>query len=138
MLAKPPYVLRIDGEVDNPLTLTLEEILSLPFVERAVRLGCAGGPRDDTVMRGPTVEQLLTLAGARDDACLAAFHCADGLTETIPLVDLIQCQAFLVYLADGEPVGDADRPVRLAIPGKFGHLWAKWVCRIELLSGTPA
>ncbi len=137
-MGQSSYVLRIDGEVDRPLALTLEEILSLPFVERSVRLDCAGGPRDDTVMRGPTLEHLLAMAQARDGACLAAFHCADGLTETIPLVDLIQCQAFLVYLADGEPAGEADRPVRLAIPGKFGHLWAKWVCRIELLSEPPA
>lgn len=137
-MTKRPYVLRVDGEVDRPLALSLDAILALPFVERVVRIDCAGGPRDDTVMRGPTLEHLLTLAGARDNACLAVFHCADGLSESVPLVDLIQCEAFLAYSADGQPVGEPDRPVRLAIPGKFGHLWAKWVWRIEVVSEAGA
>lgn len=137
-MAERPYVLRVDGEVDRPLALTLDAIQALPFVEEVVHIDCAGGPRDDSVMRGPTLEHLLALAQARDNVCLAVFHCADGLSESVPLVDLIQCGAFLAYAADGQPVGEPDRPVRLAIPGKFGHLWAKWVYRIELVSEVQA
>jgi DMSO/TMAO reductase YedYZ molybdopterin-dependent catalytic subunit len=126
------YLLTVDGEVERPLRLTLADIVALPFVERVVRIDCAGGPRDDATMRGPTIEHLMDLAGTREGACLAVFHCADGHRERIPLVDLILCGAFLVYAVDGEPAGEPEQPVRLAIPGKFGHLWAKWVQRVEL------
>lgn len=135
-MTRSPFRLIIDGEVDRPLHLSYDEILELPRVERTVHLDCAGGLRDDTVMGGTPLEGLLALARARGGACRAVFHCADGLTENIPLVDLLHCGAFLVYSVDGEPAGEPDCPVRLAIPGKFGHLWAKWVCRIELLADS--
>lgn len=136
--ASRPYTLRIDGEVDRPLVLDYRAILALPAVERVVRLDCAGGPRDDATMRGPSLAHLIALAETRDAACLAVFHCADGHSESIPLVDLLHCDAFLVYSVNGEPAGEPERPVRLAIPGKFGHLWAKWVRRIELLADADA
>ncbi len=129
------FTLTIDGEVGRPLSIAYAELLELPAVERVVRLDCAGGPRDDTTMKGLSVEHLLALVEARDCVCRAVFHCADGHSESIPLVDLLLCEAFLVYSVNGEAAGEPDHPIRLAIPGKFGHLWAKWVQRIELLAG---
>ena len=64
----------------------------------------------------------------------AVFHCVDGYRETIPLVELLKHEAFLVYSVNGEHVNKLGYPLRLAIPGKYGYKWAKWVQRLEFVA----
>ena len=47
---------------------------------------------------------------------------------------LLERDAFLAYSVNGEAVPKLGYPLRLAIPGKYGYQWAKWVVRIELVS----
>ena len=125
--------LTIDGEVERPVELRYDQLLELPAVERTVRMDCVGGFRNNTVMKGVSVADLFDLAEVRRSARRATFHCADGYIESIPVPDLIQYEAFLVYSVNGEKVDRLGHPLRLAIPGKYGYKWAKWVQRIELV-----
>lgn len=128
------FTLTIDGQVDRPMVLRYDELLELPAVERAVRMDCVGGFRNNTVMKGVALAHLLDLAQVRGTACRTAFHCADGYHESIPLEELLQHEAFLAYSVNGERVDKLGYPLRLAIPGKYGYKWAKWVHRVELVA----
>ncbi len=128
------FTLTIDGEVDNPVTLRYDQVLELPAVERTVRIICAGGTYANTVMKGVSMARLFDLAKVRGAACLAVFHCEDGHRETIPLVELLQQEAFLAYTASGEDADELGCLLRLAVPGKYGHKWAKWVRRVQLIA----
>lgn len=128
------FSLKIEGEADRPVVLRYEELLELPAVERTVPMSCSGGTREDAVVKGVTVAHLLALARVRDTARLAIFSCADGHEESVPLIDLIQREAFLVYTVDEEHADKPEYPVRLCIPGKFACHWAKGVERVELVS----
>ena len=132
------FTLTVDGEVDRPLVLPLDELMALPATERSLSMSCFGGPHADALMKGVTLARLLALAQARGGASRAVFHCADGYNESIPLVELLQNDAFLVYTVNGERLHETGWPVRLAIPGKFGYKWAKSVQRIEILSDDGA
>jgi len=127
------FTLTIEGEADRPVVLRYEELLELPAVERTVPMSCAGGSREDAVVKGVTVAHLLALARVRDTARLAVFSCADGHEESIPLIDLLQNEAFLVYSVSGEHADKLGYPLRLCIPGKFACHWAKGVERVELV-----
>jgi DMSO/TMAO reductase YedYZ molybdopterin-dependent catalytic subunit len=128
------FTLTIDGEVDHPLVLPYNEVLALPAAEREVRMDCVGGFRNNTVMKGVLLAHLLEVAEVRGSARQAVFHCVDGYYESISLADLRQRQAFLGYSVNGEQVAKLGYPLRLAIPGKYGYKWAKWVHRVELVS----
>ncbi|MCH7811382.1 MAG: molybdopterin-dependent oxidoreductase [Chloroflexi bacterium] len=126
--------LTIAGEVERDVELRIDELIAMPTVERTVRMDCVGGFRNNTVMTGVSVAHIFELAGVRDSAVRAVFHCADGYEESIPVRELIEGEAFLAYLVNGERVDKLGNPLRLAIPGKYGYKWAKWIQRIELVA----
>lgn len=96
------FTLSINGLVESPLTLPFEQILELPAVERQVRMDCVGGFRNNTVMKGLPLSHLWELVRVREGAQRAVFYCADGYYESIPLAELRQHQAFLVYQVNGQ------------------------------------
>jgi DMSO/TMAO reductase YedYZ molybdopterin-dependent catalytic subunit len=128
------FTLTIDGAVGRPLVLRYDQLLELPAVEREVRMDCVGGFRNNTVMKGVPLSHLFDLTEVQDTARRAVFHCADGYRESIPLVELLKHEAFLVYSVNGAHVEKLGYPLRLAIPGKYGYKWAKWVQRLEFIA----
>ncbi len=128
------FTLTIDGAVGRPLVLRYDQLLEMPAVEREVRMDCVGGFRNNTVMKGVPLTHLFDLTDVQDTARRAVFHCADGYRESIPLVELLKHEAFLVYSVNGEHVDRLGYPLRLAIPGKYGYKWAKWVQRVEFVA----
>ena len=131
------YTLTVDGAVESPLVLTLDEMKGLPLVERLVTLDCVGGSRNNAVMRGVAFEELLHRVQPKPDAETAVFHCADGYVTTHPVSDLVETKAYLAYAVNGAEDPDYGYPLRLVAPRKYGYKWAKWVVRIELAPGSP-
>ncbi len=128
------YTLTIDGAVDHPQLLRMDAVEQLPSVTRLTRMDCVGGFRNNLEMRGVRLAELLERAGLRPDAKRAIFYCADGYYESSTLVDLEAVDAMLVYELNGERQPVQGCPLRLAIPGKYGYKWAKWVQRIEIVT----
>ncbi len=127
------YTLTVDGAVESPVLLSFDEVLALPAVERPVRMDCVSGFRNNTVMRGVRFAELMERVGVRPDARRAIFYCADGYFEASTLDDLRAADALLAYEVNGERVAGLGCPLRIAIPGKYGYKWAKWVQRIEIV-----
>jgi len=126
------FTLTLDGAVRYPLSLSSEDLLALPAIEREVTLDCGKGISTTSTMRGPPLWRLIEIANAMDSACRAVFYCTDGHRETMSLADLLGCEAFLAICPDD---GDLGGPgVRLVVPGKFGERWAKFVERIEIVA----
>ncbi len=136
-LSPAEYTLTICGAIQNILTLSLDDLKSLPPVEREVTLDCVGGSRNNCVMRGVPFSYLLDQVEPDADVETAIFHCADGYFTTHPIEDLIHTDAFMAYKVNGQETPAHGFPLRLAAPGKYGYKWAKWVVRIELVPGSP-
>jgi DMSO/TMAO reductase YedYZ molybdopterin-dependent catalytic subunit len=109
--------------------------MGLPLVERTVEVDCYGGIRNSHVVKGLLLLDLCELAKARGSASSAIFYCADGYCETGSLLELLQQEALLAYPVNGERVDELDYLPRLAVPGKYGFKWAKWVERVRLVAG---
>ena len=59
---------------------------------------------------------------------------ARGYVEASPLADLEAADAMLVYSTNQASDDRLGYPLRLAIPGKYGYKWPKWIQRIEIVT----
>ena len=128
------FILTVDGAVDRPLSLSWPEVQALPRTDRQVRMDCVGGFRNNSVMAGVPVEYLLDLAEVSPQARRVVFHCLDGYYVSLELEDLREGEAFLASTTNGEELSKFGFPLRLAMPGKYGYQWAKWVHRLEVVT----
>ena len=155
------YRLDVVGEVDRPLSLTLDEIRARPAVEHAVTMECAGNGRallDPHVVsqpwlleavgtaswRGAPVVELLEEAGVGQNAVELVFTGLDRGVEaeeeqayarSLTLDDLRQSEAILAYEINGVPLPPQHGyPLRLVVPGWYGMTSVKWLSRISAVS----
>jgi len=127
------YRLHIEGTVARPMSFSFDEIRALPSVTRQVRMDCVGGLRNNSIMNGVLLKEFLDRAGI-ETAQRVVFHCADGYYTSIDLKELLEREAFLAYTVNDEAIPKFGYPLRLAIPGKYGYQWAKWIVGIELVA----
>jgi len=128
------FLLTIDGAVERPFSLSWPDLMALPPVDRQVRMDCVGGFRNNSVMAGVAVQGLLDQAGISPQARRVVFHCLDGYYVSLEVKDLLEREAFLVHTTNGEKLPKFGYPLRLALPGKYGYQWAKWVHRLEVVT----
>jgi DMSO/TMAO reductase YedYZ molybdopterin-dependent catalytic subunit len=127
------FMLTVDGAVARPRMWRFEELAALPSREVAVRMDCVSGFRNNTMMRGVTVASVLEMVGPLAGARRAIFWCADGYDTSSTLADVREAGAMLVWEVNGEREARFGFPLRLAMPGRYGYQWAKWVQRIEVV-----
>jgi DMSO/TMAO reductase YedYZ molybdopterin-dependent catalytic subunit len=132
--------LTIDGLVDRPSTLSYDDLLAMPQVERAITLCCVsneiGGPLVGTaVWRGVMLRDLLEAAGISGDATQVFSTSADGWTCGFPVAAALDGRDALVALGMNGAALPLEHgyPARLVVPGLYGYVSAtKWLERIEL------
>lgn len=84
-----------------------------------------------TSWRGVRIETLLADIDTAADYVVA--HSYGGYTTNMPLEDLLEGQAWVVYEYDGEPVAaEHGGPVRLLVPHLYLWKSAKWVRELHL------
>ncbi len=125
---------KVWGEVDEPLTLSWQELSSLPTVEMTQDIHCVTRwSRFDTTFRGVPWATIRERIGQRPSARYAIAHAEQGFTANVPISFLEAEGALLVTHADGEPLTlEHGWPLRLVIPGKYFWKSAKWLRGIEL------
>ena len=134
------YTLTIDGDVDQELTFTFDELLAMPLIERDITLTCVsndiGGPYvGGARWLGVRLTDLLDQAGVGSKADQIFSTDVDGFTISTPL-DLATDgrDAMVAVGMNGEALPrEHGFPVRLVIPGLYGFISAtKWLTRLTL------
>ena len=122
------------GEVEEPLTLSFEELRQLPATEVTTDIHCVTRwSRFDAHFKGVHWRELAKLSGPKPSARFAIAHSKHGYTANVPLAALEDEHALVVYEADGAPLTpEHGWPVRLFIPTKYFWKSAKWLRGIEL------
>ena len=150
--------LEVTGLVRNPLSLSLEEFGSLPKVEAAHVLECAGNGRGlmplgntsgtqwsrgavgNARWRGVPLADLLRRAEPGMDARYVWFEAADGapndavprFVRSIP-IDKGYLDVLLADRMNGTPLPLLHgAPVRAIVPGWYGMASTKWVTRVRV------
>ena len=128
------WTLELSGEVEQPTTLSFDELRDLPATEVTSDIHCVTRwSRFDAQFKGVHWRELAQLCRPKPSAHFAIAHAEHGFTANVPLEALEDEQALIVYEADGEPLTpDHGYPVRLFIPTKYFWKSAKWLTGIKL------
>ncbi|SEQ67913.1 molybdopterin-dependent oxidoreductase [Microlunatus flavus] len=135
------WTLTVDGMVDHPLTLTYDELLAMPMVERDITLTCVsnevGGPYVSSGRwLGVPLSEVLSRVGVQPGVDqLYSYSLDSGYTASTPYQAVIDGRDAMIAVGlDGKPLADArGYPARMIVPGLFGFVAnTKWLERIEL------
>jgi hypothetical protein len=128
--------LTIGGLVNNPFTLTFEELTALPSVTLTTDIHCVTKwSKFDTVWRGVKLKDLLDRAGIQSDATHVMGHAEYGYTANLPLEDALLDESMVVWEYEGEPIEPIHGgPVRLLVPNLYFWKSPKWLRGIELMN----
>jgi DMSO/TMAO reductase YedYZ molybdopterin-dependent catalytic subunit len=125
---------RVFGEVENPITLSWDELQDLPSTKIELDIHCVTRwSRFDARFRGVHWSELAKLVKPKPAGRYVVAHAEQGFTANVPLATLEDEDALIAYEADGEPLTpDHGWPLRLVIPSKYFWKSAKWLRGIEL------
>jgi sulfoxide reductase catalytic subunit YedY len=128
--------LRIGGNVEQPLSLTYDQLRALPKVEQVSTFHCVTGWTVENVRWGGVrIHDVLAAAKPHSTA-----HALEFVSMEVPYVDYLSLQqaslpnVMLAYEMDGKPLRrEHGAPVRLIIPEMYGYKNVKWLQQINLV-----
>jgi DMSO/TMAO reductase YedYZ molybdopterin-dependent catalytic subunit len=131
--------LHIHGMVDHELTLSFDDLLARPLIERYITMACVsdpvGGPYISTAkFLGAPLADLLRAVGVHPDADQIVGRSADGMTIGTPTAAIMDGRdAMLAVGMNGEPLPlEHGFPVRMLVPGLYGYVSAtKWLVDLQ-------
>ena len=138
VVSSSDWTLTVDGDVENELEITFDQLLEMPMVERDITLTCVsnsvggkfvGGAR----WLGVPLQDILDMAGVGDTADQMLATDFDGMTISTPLDLLLDGrEALLCVGMNGEQLPrEHGFPVRVIVPGLYGFISAtKWVTKL--------
>ena len=134
------WTLTIDGMVDKPLTLTYDDLLAMPMVERNITLTCVSNEVGGSYMStgtwlGVPFSEIIARVGVQPGVDQVYSYSSDsGYTCSTPYQAVSDGRdAMIVVGLNGEVLPDPRGfPARMLVPGLFGFVSAtKWLERIE-------
>ncbi len=144
------WSLRIEGLVESPTTLSLDDLKRLPTVENTVTMECAGnggangaigaGCISTARWRGPRLRDLLGAAGllakVREVVVTGGDRGSDPddpkgpghYARSLPIEKALDPDTIVALYMNGEPLPiDHGFPARLVVPGWYGMDSIKWI-----------
>jgi len=152
------YVLQVDGEVENPLTLRLDDLKTLEQITQTITLECAGNGRSfhrpkasgiqweygavgTAVWKGVRLADVLKMAKPRPTATHVVPDGNDApptpqapdFIRSHPIWKAVEPHTMIALEMNGQPVPHLHGgPARLIVPGWIGSASIKWLTRVTL------
>ena len=127
------YKLKISGLVNNPVSLTYDDVVALPPFEKLITLHCVEGWDATILWKGALLKDIIGKASAKSTANTVIFHSVDGYTTSLPLRDITNKNIILAYSSNGITLpASMGYPFIVVAEDKLGYKWARWVDEIEL------
>ena len=94
---------KVFGEVEEPITLTYDELQALPQTEITIDIHCVTRwSRFDTSFKGVHWRELAELVRPRPSAHFVLAHAEQGFTANVPLAAIEDDEALIAWKANGE------------------------------------
>jgi DMSO/TMAO reductase YedYZ molybdopterin-dependent catalytic subunit len=125
------YRLTVDGDVANPLQLTLQQLQAMPSVERSLPIRCVEGWSAMVLWEGIPLSYLLSQAGAPANFDHVTVESIAGYSSRISESVVANSNTMIALKAGAAPLTtDHGYPARLVLPSAHGLDWVKQVGRI--------
>jgi hypothetical protein len=127
------WTLKVEGLVENPMTLSYSDLMSLPRALRISDFHCVTGwSKLKNAWEGTLFTTIMMKSQPLRKAKFATIECENGYTTSLPLIDLAQDDVMLAYRLDNaELPHQHGGPLRLVVPQKYAYKSAKWVRKIK-------
>ena len=133
-----PWFVTVSGLVRHLRAWSLDELASLPQVQRNIDIHCVTRwSKFDMHFGGVLLADVLDAAGLTADARFLSFVARSNRrhSTSLPLQEAIQLESLLVLSAAGEPLAtDHGGPIRVVVPGKYFYKSLKWLTEIRVLA----
>jgi DMSO/TMAO reductase YedYZ molybdopterin-dependent catalytic subunit len=151
------WSLRVEGDVDRPLSLSVDDVRALPAITTTVTLECAGNGRaffapavagiqwqkgavGTARWTGARLADILARAGARPSGRFVHMSGADRPLGTmppfvrqVPIEKAVHSDTVVAYEMNGQPIPAVHgAPLRAIIPGWEGAYSMKWLNRLQV------
>ncbi len=137
------WTLRVHGMVDREVTLTFDQLVELPLIERYVTIACVSNQVGGDLIgnarwTGVRLTDVLDMAGVQAGTTQIVPRSVDGWAAGFPTAWVTAPErprdALIAVKMNGEPLPVAHGfPARLIVPGLYGYVSAtKWLTEIEL------
>ncbi|MGH7613143.1 MAG: sulfite oxidase-like oxidoreductase [Gemmatimonadales bacterium] len=129
------WTFTVDGLVEQPLTLTYDELLALPRTTVRCDIHCVTTwSRFDNAFEGVAVRLLLERSQVKPGAQYCLVSAEQGFTTNLALADLDRAENLVAFKHDGEWLTpEHGGPARLLVPHLYFWKSAKWVRGLTLL-----
>lgn len=134
------YRLKVHGLVENPVELSLDEIMALGKQEQITMHHCIQGWTGIAQWGGLPMAKLIDLVRPKPEAKTLVFHSfGEGLYggeyyDTQRLENVLHPQCILAYEMNDRPLGDLyGAPLRLRVENQLGYKMVKWIKSIEFV-----
>ena len=149
------WTLKVDGEVHQPLALTMEELKALPAVTKTLPIECGGNGRANFTPKvrgnpwdrgaiacsewtGVPLKVILERAELKSSAVYTAHYGedqplgkAEPFSRGIPIKKAMEEHTLVAYQMNGKDLTSLNGfPVRLVVPGWIGSCSQKWLTRV--------
>ena len=133
--ARGPWSLAVDGEVERPLRLTLDDLLRMRQQRQRVDHFCVEGWTAVATFWGVPMAAIVKAVGARPTARYVDFASFDDdYHESWDLESATHPQTMIVYAKDGQFLSPGyGAPARLHSPVKLGYKTVKYLTRITFM-----
>ncbi|HLI69923.1 MAG TPA: molybdopterin-dependent oxidoreductase [Ktedonobacteraceae bacterium] len=135
------YRLKVDGLVENPVELSLDDLKALGKKEQITMHNCIQGWSGIAEWGGLPFKSLMDLVRPKPEANYAFFYSyGEGLEggpyyDSHTLTDLQHDLSLLAYEMNYQPLPDGHgAPLRLRVENQLGYKQVKWIKRIEFVS----
>lgn len=135
--------LQVGGLVENPVTLTWDDLMALPQVEDVSDFHCVTTwSRFENHWRGVRFRTIAELAVPRPDASFVLCTGYDHepvsripYTTNLPLARAVEDDVLLVHTWEGQPLpSEHGGPCRMITPKLYAWKGTKWIRAIEFLA----
>jgi DMSO/TMAO reductase YedYZ molybdopterin-dependent catalytic subunit len=131
--------LRVFGSVDTELSITYDQLLSMPAVEQYFTLECISNAVGGNLMStarwtGVPMRSILQKAGVKPGAVEVVSRAVGGYSDSLPMADALRSGTLIAIGMNGTALPRAHGfPARILAPGHYGMKQPKWLESLEVV-----